>query len=79
MGISNVFNILTLKQVFQKTKTFHKKLEYRFLVQSTTNESATFPYETALSKANVKINWMGSTKLTYQKELTFFTDYFIQI
>ena len=27
--ILNVFNILTLKQIFWKTKTFFKKLEYR--------------------------------------------------
>ena len=28
-------NFITLKQVFWKTKTYLKKLEYRFLVQST--------------------------------------------
>ena len=30
--ILNIFNALTLKQVFWKTKTFFEKLEYRFLV-----------------------------------------------
>ena len=39
----------------------------RVLVQSTTNESATFPYITALSKANVEKNWMGNTKWTITK------------
>ena len=34
--------------------SFRKKLEYCFLVQSTTNESAIFPYKTALLKANVR-------------------------
>ena len=41
-----------LKQVSWKTKTFLKKLEYRSLVQSTTNKSATFPYKIVLPKAN---------------------------
>ena len=39
LGILNVFTTLTLKQIFWKTKTFLKKLQYRFLVQSTTNIS----------------------------------------
>ena len=52
----------------KKTKIFLKKLDYRFLVQSTTNNSATFPYKTALSEANVKTSCMGSTKWTYHKE-----------
>ena len=34
---------------------FFEKLEYRFLVKSTTIESTTFLYKTGLSKANVKI------------------------
>ena len=74
LAILKVFNtLLTLKQVFWKTKTLLKKFEYRFSVQSTTNDSATFPYRTALSKSSVKINWMGSTKWTYHKEQTFAT------
>ena len=32
--VSNVFNTLTLKQIFWKTETFFKALEYRFLVKS---------------------------------------------
>ena len=38
--------------VFVLTKTVFKKLEYRFLVESTKIESATFPYKTAVSEAN---------------------------
>ena len=38
--ISNVFNTLTLRQIFWKTKTFFKKLEYRFLVEHTKTENA---------------------------------------
>ena len=77
LDIFNVFNSLVLKQVLRKTKTFFKNLEDCLLVQSTTNESATFPYKTGLSKANVKKIGMGSTKWTYYKERTFATDYFI--
>ena len=77
LDIFNVFNSLVLKQVLRKTETFFKKLEDCLLVQSTTNESATFPYKTGLSKANVKKIGMGSTKWTYYKERTFATDYFI--
>ena len=54
--ILNVFNTLTLKQIFWKTKTFFKKLEYRFLVESTKIENASFPYKTSISEANVKTN-----------------------
>ena len=50
----DVFNTLTLKQISWKMKTFSKKLEYRFLVESTKIESAAFPYKTVMSEANVK-------------------------
>ena len=62
LKVLNVFNILTLKKIFGKTKTFFKKLEYRFLVESKKIENASFPYKTALSEANVKTNGMVSTK-----------------
>ena len=75
--ILNVFNTLTLKQIFWKTKTFFKKLEYRFLVESTKIENASFPYKTAISEANVKTNKMVTTKWTYQKERSFASNYFI--
>ena len=55
-----MFNTSTLKKIFWKTKTFFKKLEYRFLVESTKIENASFPYKTALSGANVKTNKMVS-------------------
>ena len=73
----NVFNTLTLKQIFWKTKTFFKKLEYRFLVESTKIENASFPYKTAISEANVKTNKMVTSKWTYQKERSFAGNYFI--
>ena len=66
--ILNVLNILTLIQIFWKTETFFKKLEYRFLVETTKIENKSFPFKTALSEANVKRNRMATTKLTYHKE-----------
>ena len=67
IGNLNIFNTLNLKQVFWKTKTFLKKLKYRYLVQNPTTDSTTLKanesatsYKTALSKPNVKTNWMGS-------------------
>ena len=75
--VSNVFNTLTLKQIFWKTKTFFKKLEYRFLVESTKIENASFPYKTAISEANVKTNRMVTTKWTYHKERSFASNCFI--
>ena len=66
--VLNVFNTLTLIQIFWKTKTFFKKMEYRFLVETTTIENTSFPFKTALLEANVKTNRMATTKWTYHKE-----------
>ena len=74
--ISNVFYSLTLKQIFWKTKTFFKKLEYYFLVESIKIENALFPYKTAISEANVKTNKMVTTKWTHHKEPTFASNFF---
>ena len=54
-------------------KTFFKKLEYRFLVETTKIEN-TFSFKTALSKANVKTNRMATTTWTYHKECSFATN-----
>ena len=62
VGTLNIFNTLTLKQTFWKPKGFLKKLEYRFLVQSTKTEKTSFPFKTAISESNVKTNRMVSTK-----------------
>ena len=77
LNILSVFNTLTLKQIFWKTKTFFEKLEQSFLVESTKIENASFPYKTAVSEANVKANKMVTTKCTYQKERSFADNYFI--
>ena len=48
-----------MKQVFLKTYTLFEKLEYRFLVESTKIEKATFLYKTTLSKTKMlrQIEW----------------------
>ena len=63
----NVFNTLFLIQIFWKTKTFFKKLEYSFLVETTKIENTLFSFKTALSEAIVKTNGMATTKWTKHK------------
>ena len=75
--VSNVFNILTLKQIFSKTKTFFKKLEYQFLVETTKTENTSFPFKTAVSEANFKTNRMATTKWIYHNEWSFTSNCFI--
>ena len=58
-------------------KTFFKKLDYHFLVETTKIENTSFPLETALSEVNVKANRMESTKWTYHKEWSLASNYFI--
>ena len=60
-----------------KIKTFFRKREYCFLVESTKIEKATFSYKTAQSEANVKTNRMSSRQWTYHKEQRFASNYFI--
>ena len=75
--ILNIFTTLALKQIFQKTKTFFKKLEYGFLVERIKIEKTSFPYKTAISEANLKTNRMVTTKWAYHRELSFTSNYFI--
>ena len=56
---------------------FQKKLEHRFLVETTKIENTSFLFKTALSEANVKTNRMATTKWTYQREWSFASNYFI--
>ena len=58
-------------------KTLFKKLELRFLVESTKIENTSFPYKSAVSEANVKTNRMVTTKWTYRKERSSAGNYFI--
>ena len=72
MEILNDFN-----NKFSEKRKLFKKLEYRFLVESTKIDNITVPYKTAPSEANVnKTNRMGSTKLTHHKEQNFASNHF---
>ena len=53
---------------FLENKNLFQKPGLPFLVESTNTENVSFPYETAISEANVKTNRMVITKWTYHKE-----------
>ena len=71
LEILNVIYVLTLKQINWKMKTFFKKLEYCFLVESTKIENVTFPNKTALQEINFKTSRIGSSGTTCQELLSF--------
>ena len=52
--VFNNFNISALKEIFWKTKTFFKKLEYRFLIENTKTENALLPSQKPVSR---EIEW----------------------
>ena len=52
-------------------KTFFKKLEYCFLVESTKIENVTFPNKTALQEINFKTSRIGSSGTACQELLSF--------
>ena len=58
-------------------KTFFKKMENNFSVESINIENALFPYKTAISGAIVKTNRTVSTKWTYHEEWSFTSNYII--
>ena len=66
--VLSVFNTFTLKNIFWWTKSFLKKLEHSFFVESVKTEISSFSYKTAISEANVRTNRMVSTKWTYRKK-----------
>ena len=52
----------------QKPKTFSKKLDYQFLVESAKIENESFPYKNVTSEANVKTNRVLTTKWNHHKK-----------
>ena len=74
--VSNVFNTLTSKPIFWKTKIFFKKLDYCFLIETTKIKNNHF-HSKLLSEVNVKKNRMATTKWTCHKEWNFASNYFI--
>ena len=71
------FQYFNFETNFLENENLLKKLEYRFLVETTKIENASFPFKTALSEANVKTNRMATTKWTYHKEWSFASNYLI--
>ena len=51
-------------------KTSFKKLEYRFLVETTEIENTSFPFKTALLETNVKTN-NGNYKMDLSQRVEF--------
>ena len=62
---------------FLENENLFQKAGDPFLVENTKIETASFPYKTAISEANVKTNKMVSTKWTYRKDRLFASNYFI--
>ena len=61
------FQYFNFETDFLENENHFQKLEYRFLVESTKIENASFPYKTAISETSVK-NRRGNIKWTYHKE-----------
>ena len=62
--VFNVFNTLSLQQIFWKTYILFKKQECHYLVRSTKIENATFSYKTALRVQNRPITKNGVLPVT---------------
>ena len=61
------FQWINFETGFLETKTFFKKLEYGFLVESTKIENASFPAKIGIWEANVNTHKMVTTKWTFTK------------
>ena len=67
-GYFERFQYINFEKKVLKMKTFFKKLQYRFLAESTKIENSIFRFKTGLAEANVKKNEMECTKWTYCTE-----------
>ena len=65
------------KQIFWKTKTFFKKLEYRFLAEGAKIKNASFSYKTVTLETVVNTIRVMSIKWTYHKKRSFASNCFI--
>ena len=75
--ILNVFNTFNFETDFLENETVFQKTGVTFLVESTKIENASFPYKSAISKANDNTNKVVATKWTYHKERSFASNCFI--
>ena len=75
--ILNVFIATPFEKNLSKTKTFFKKLEYCLWVESFMIENIEFPYQTALSKTNIRTNRLKSAKWTWHLVFYFFENWLL--
>ena len=75
--ILNVFFATSFEKKLSKTKPFFKKLEYCLWVESFMIENVEFPYQTALSKTNIKTNRLKSAKWTWHLVFYFFENWIL--
>ena len=75
-GNFNVFNTVTLKQVFWKTNIFQKSGVQLFLLREHHDWKSNISLQNCTSTASVKTNRMGSAKGSYHKGRSFATNYF---
>ena len=71
LKVLNIFNNLTLNKNSEKLNPCFKKLEYRFLFESTKIKNTTFPYKTVLPEASVMTNRMVEYKMDLSQKTEF--------
>ena len=62
---------------FLENENLFQKTGVPFFIETTKIENTSFPFKTALSKANVKTNRMATAKWNNHKEWIFASNYFI--
>ena len=70
------FQYFNAETDFLENENFFQKTGVPFLVERTKIEKASFPYKTAISEANVKINRIITTKWACHRERSFASKYF---
>ena len=73
------FQYFNFETDFLQSKNFFQKLEYRFLVERTKIEKASFPYKIVISEANVKTNRMVTTKWITENGVLPVTTFFLKV
>ena len=69
------FQYFNFEKNFLENENLFQKTVVPFFVEANKIENTSFPFKTALSKANVKTNRITTTKWTYHKEWSFASNY----
>ena len=76
--ILSIFSIyFNFETNFLENENFFQKTGALFFSWTHEDWKASFPYETAISEANIKTNRMVTTKWAYHRERSFASNYFI--